>query len=219
MDHAGYFEQAQGGTLFLDELGELPPEAQVKVLRVLNDGKVRRLGEPKERPVDLRIIAATNRNLIEEVAGGRFRSDLFYRLAVAMLKLPPLREREGDLGLLLDGLLEQVNEELAGGLNYKKKKFSVNAKNLMLHHPWPGNAREMKNTLLRICVWCQGATIQAEDVERALLPGTSKDKDDILSRQLGGPSSCRKSLTLSLPSTFAKPLNKLAATRAKRPSC
>lgn len=215
MDHAGYFEQAQGGTLFLDELGELPPEAQVKVLRVLNDGKVRRLGEPKERPVDLRIIAATNRNLIEEVAGGRFRSDLFYRLAVAMLKLPPLREREGDLGLLLDGLLEQVNEELAGGLNYKKKKFSVNAKNLMLHHPWPGNAREMKNTLLRICVWCQGATIQAEDVERALLPGTSKDKDDILSRQLGGAFKLQEILDLVSTQYIRKALEQAGGNKSK----
>lgn len=184
-DYAGYFEQAQGGTLFLDEVGELPPDAQVKILRILDGCKVRRLGESVERPVDVRIITATNRNLIEEVAVGRFRSDLFYRLAVAMLKLPPLREREGDMGLLLDGLLEQVNVELAGGPNYKKKKFSIKAKNLMLRHPWPGNAREMKNTLSRICVWCQGAAIQAEDVERALLPSISQNKDDILSRSFG----------------------------------
>lgn len=184
-EHAGYFEQADGGTLFLDELGELPLEAQVKILRVLNDKKVRRLGEPKERPVDVRIIAATNRTLLQEVAEGRFRSDLFYRLAVAMLKLPPLREREGDLGLLADSMLGQVNRELASGPGYKEKKLSINAKNLMIRHAWPGNAREMFNTIMRICVWCQGTTIQAEDVQQALLPNASQKNDDILQRPLG----------------------------------
>lgn len=193
-DHAGYFEQAQGGTLFLDEVGELPPDAQVKILRILDSCKVRRLGESIERPVDIRIIAATNRNLIEEVAGGRFRSDLFYRLAVAMLKLPPLREREGDLGLLLDGLLELVNLELSKGTNYKKKKLSIDAKKLMLLHPWPGNAREMRNTLLRICVWCQGGTIRAEDVKLSLLPSLSISKGDILSRPLDANFKLQKIL-------------------------
>ena len=184
-EHGGYFEQADMGTLFLDELGELPMEAQVKILRVLNDGKVRRLGEPKERPVEVRIIAATNRNLLQEVAEGRFRADLFYRLAVAMLKLPPLREREGDLGLLAESMLMQVNKELAAGSGYVAKKFSINAKNLMIRHSWPGNAREMFNTIMRICVWCQGATVQEEDVLQALLPNTSQKNDDILLRPLG----------------------------------
>ncbi|PNU18525.1 AAA family ATPase [Geothermobacter hydrogeniphilus] len=184
-DHSGYFEQADGGTLFLDELGEMPLDAQVKILRVLTDGVVRRIGDPRERQVDVRIIAATNRDLLAEVAAGRFRADLFYRLAVAMLKLPPLREREGDIHLLLEHILGQVNRELGKEPGYKQKKFSINAKNLMKRHPWPGNAREMHNTILRICVWCQNEVIQEEDVRRALLPGITEDKDDILSRPLG----------------------------------
>lgn len=184
-DHAGYFEQAHQGTLFLDELGELPLEAQVKVLRVLNDGGVRRLGEPTERKVDVRIIAATNRNLFEDVATGRFRADLFYRLAVAVLKLPPLREREGDLHLLLEAMLRRVNADLGREADYRHKKFSINAKNLMTQHAWPGNAREMYNTILRICVWCQGEVIQAEDVRTALLPNTPQGNDDIMQKPLG----------------------------------
>jgi transcriptional regulator with PAS, ATPase and Fis domain len=185
-EHAGYFEQADGGTLFLDELGELPLDAQVKILRILNDGVVRRLAETKDRKVDIRILAATNRNLLQEVSEGNFRADLFYRLAVAMLKLPPLREREGDLGLLIDSMLGQVNKELADSPGYKNKKFSINAKNLMVRHTWPGNAREMLNTIMRICVWCQGGTIQVEDVQQSLLPSTSHAKDDILQKPLGG---------------------------------
>jgi len=184
-DHPGHFEQANGGTLFLDELGELPAAAQVKVLRVLNDGVVRRIGDTKERQVSVRIIAATNRNLLNEVAGERFRADLFYRLAVAILRLPPLREREGDIHLLLEHMLAEINEKLNKEPGYKKKKFSINAKNLMKRHAWPGNAREMYNAILRICVWCQEEVIQEEDVRLALLPSTSSTKDDILSRPLG----------------------------------
>ncbi|TYO99680.1 DNA-binding NtrC family response regulator [Geothermobacter ehrlichii] len=185
-EHPGYFEQADGGTLFLDEIGELPADAQVKILRVLNDGVVRRIGDAKDRQVNVRIIAATNRNLLTEVSQGRFRSDLFYRLAVAVLRLPPLREREGDIHLLLEHMLTQVNRELGKEPGYKQKKFSINAKNIMLRHTWPGNAREMYNTVLRICVWCQEEVIQEEDVRQALLPGTTEDKNDILSQPLGG---------------------------------
>lgn len=184
-DHLGYFEQANGGTLFLDELGELPLNAQVKILRVLNDGMVRRLNDQSERKVDVRVIGATNRDLIKEVAAGHFRADLFYRLAVAVLKLPPLKEREGDLHLLLERLLDQVNEMLAKEPGYENKKFSITAKNLMIRHDWPGNVRELHNTILRICVWCQGAVIQEEDVFQALLPAVSRDKEGVLDRSLG----------------------------------
>lgn len=184
-DHPGYFEQADGGTLFLDELGELPLNAQVKILRVLNDGMVRRLNDQSERKVDVRVIGATNRDLIKEVAAGHLRADLFYRLAVAVLKLPPLREREGDLHLLLERLLDQVNEMLAKEPGYEHKKFSISAKNIMVRHDWPGNVRELHNTIMRICVWCQGDVIMEEDVYRALLPAVSQENDDILRRPLG----------------------------------
>lgn len=183
-DRAGYFEAANGGTLFLDELGELPLDAQVKVLRVLNDGQVVRLGENSGRSVDVRIIAATNRELLQEVAAGRFRADLFYRLAVAMLKLPPLRERQGDLGLLMESMLAEVNAELSAGRSYEGKSLSVPAKNLMLQHPWPGNARELFNTIMRICVWCPGKKIEEDDVRQALLPSQPSGAGDILLRPL-----------------------------------
>lgn len=184
-DYPGYFEQADGGTLFLDEIGELPLDAQVKILRVLNDGKVRRLNGSVEKEVSVRIIAATNCDLSDEVVEGRFRADLFYRLAVAMLTLPPLKDREGDINLLLESILSQVNEKLANELDYKNKKFSIGARNVMAWHPWPGNVREMFNTIMRICVWCQGATIQEEDAIEALLPNLTKQNDDILQKPLG----------------------------------
>lgn len=181
----GYFEMASGGTLFLDELGELPPDAQVKILRVLNDNRVRRVGDKVERDVDVRIVSATNCDLLTEVAEGRFRSDLFYRLAVAMLKLPPLRERKGDLGLLVDRFLVQVNQSLKGRGHYEDKMFSTNAKKLILQHAWPGNARELHNTIMRICVWSPEKVIQENDVRQALLLSHTQSKDDILNRPLG----------------------------------
>lgn len=184
-DRAGYFEMANNGTLFLDELGELSADAQVKILRVLNDGKLRRVGESIERNANFRIISATNRNLMTEVAAGRFRSDLFYRLAVAMLKLPPLRERQGDLGLLIYNLLDQVNKTMSKEGNYVSKTFSSNAKNLMLRHSWPGNARELLNTITRICVWCPEKNISEEDVRQALLPVATTESDDLLNRPMG----------------------------------
>jgi transcriptional regulator with PAS, ATPase and Fis domain len=184
-EKAGYFEMANNGTLFLDELGELDVDSQVKILRVLNDGKVRRVGDTVERKVNVRIISATNRNLITEVAAGRFRSDLFYRLAVAILKLPPIRERQGDLGLLIDSILNEVNKEMDSEGNYVSKTFSSKARNLMLRHRWLGNARELKNTITRICVWCPEKNIGEVDVQNALLPINTTENDELLNRPLG----------------------------------
>jgi transcriptional regulator with GAF, ATPase, and Fis domain len=166
----GYFEDADGGTLFLDEIGELPLNAQVKLLRVLQENEVTRVGATRARKIDVRIIAATNRDLMREVAAGRFREDLFFRIAVLLLKAPPLREREGDLGPLIDGLLARVNETSAGEPGFREKKLSPSARNLLLHHAWPGNVRELQNTLQRAAVWSEGETIGAEDINEALLP-------------------------------------------------
>lgn len=183
-DHKGHFEEADGGTIFLDEIGELPKDIQVRLLRVLQEKEVVRLGESKPRKVDVRIVAATNRNLIEEVGAGRFREDLFYRLAVAYLKLPPLRERTGDLGLLIDHSLELINQENEAQPGYKHKKISAGARNLILNHHWPGNIRELQNTLRRAMVWTDRETLTRQDIEEALLPPFGKRDEDILNRPL-----------------------------------
>ena len=159
----GRFELANGGTLFLDEIGELPKDIQVKLLRVLEGGQIDRLGASKPISVDVRIVAATNRTLSEEVREGRFREDLFYRIAVAYLKLPPLRDRPGDLGLLIDHLIEQINEESKEQPGYRRKKISAGAKNLILNHPWPGNIRELQNTLRRAMVWTDGEILKKQE--------------------------------------------------------
>jgi transcriptional regulator with PAS, ATPase and Fis domain len=169
----GHFEAADGGTLFLDELGELPRPAQVKLLRTIQEGEVVRLGSSKSTKLDVRIVAATNRTLTDEIASGRFREDLFYRLAVAVLKIPPLRERAGDLGVLIDHLLGQVNREARAEPGFKEKKLSAGARNLLLSHPWPGNVRELLNTLRRAALWSDGAVIASEDVREALLPAAT----------------------------------------------
>ena len=181
----GYFEAADGGSLFLDEVGELSMLAQVKFLRILQDGKVLAVGSRSHRDVDVRIIAATNRSLAGEVAEGRFREDLFYRLAVADLKLPALREREGDLGLLVERLLEQVNGEHANQPGFEPKKISPGARNLLMAHPWPGNVRELLNTLHRAALWTSGPIIQTEDLREALLPAVNPVDEKILERPLG----------------------------------
>ena len=182
----GYFEAAGGGTLFLDELGELPGPAQVKLLRAIQEGEVIRLGATKPLKVDVRIIAATNRTLTEEISAGRFREDLFYRLAVAVLKIPPLRERTGDLGVLIDHLLGQVNREAATEPGFKEKKLSAGARNLLYSHAWPGNVRELLNTLRRAAIWSDGPSISSEDVREALLPAATSPRQNVLGRPLGG---------------------------------
>ena len=192
---AGYFEAADGGTLFLDEVGELPPPAQVKLLRILQEGEVLRVGSTTPLKVDVRIIAATNRTLTEEITAGRFREDLFYRLAVATLLLPPLRDRKGDLSLLLDRLLKQVNDDLAQEQGYEHKKLSPNARNILISYPWPGNVRELMNTLHRAAIWTSGPTIRSEDVREALLPAIGQEESKILDRPLGDG--------LSLPNLLA----------------
>ncbi len=181
----GYFEAANTGTLFLDEIGELSILAQSKILRVLQEKVITRLGATQPIKFDVRIIAATNRNLIDEVAAGRFRPDLFYRIAVAVLKLPPLRERSGDISLLIDRLLDQINKESIEEPGYKHKKISANAKNLMLQHAWPGNVRELQNTLRRAAIWSVDPTIDTQDISEAMLPMIHTNNDKLLERPLG----------------------------------
>jgi DNA-binding NtrC family response regulator len=180
----GYFEAANKGTLFLDEIGELPLAAQVKLLRALQEKEVTRLGASIPVPFDVRVIAATNRDLIKEIAQGRFRPDLFYRIAVAVLKLPPLKDRTGDIGLLIDRILDQINEESVSEPGYKYKKISAAAKNLMIQHSWPGNVRELQNMLTRAAIWSPGTTIDLEDIQDAMLPMAQPGDDGLLGKPL-----------------------------------
>ncbi len=181
----GHFLEADGGSLFLDEVGELPKPAQVKLLRVLQEGEVLPVGSSRSRNVDVRMIAATNRSILSEVADGTFREDLFHRLAVAILRLPPLRERSADLPLLIDHLLTLVNREGREQPGFVEKKLSAGARNLLLAHPWPGNVRELQNTLSRASIWTPDATLKAEDIRDALLPPTRGIEDGVLGKPLG----------------------------------
>jgi transcriptional regulator with PAS, ATPase and Fis domain len=185
-ERKGHFEAADKGTLFLDEIGELPKGMQVKLLRVIQEGEVKRLGATKVRNVDVRIITATNRNLMDEVASGSFREDLFYRLAVAVIKLPPLRERSGDIGLLIDKILDRINVENDRLSGLPHKYISAAAKNILLRHPWPGNIRELQNTLTRAMVWSVDESLSDDDIIEALLPLSSSrgSMDTILDRPL-----------------------------------
>ncbi len=180
----GYFEVADTGTLFLDEIGELPVSMQVKLLRALQEGEVKPVGATIAKKVDVRIIAATNKDLLKETSIGNFREDLFYRLAVAVLKLPPLREREGDLSLLIDTFMDRINRESKTGRPKNHKIISASAKNLLLQHPWPGNIREMINTLTRATIWSIGDVIQEIDIRESLLPvmTTQNSFDSILNK-------------------------------------
>ncbi|MEZ4447336.1 MAG: sigma-54 dependent transcriptional regulator [Polyangiaceae bacterium] len=193
-DHLGVFRQAHKGTVFLDEIGELQLSVQAKLLRALAVGKVRPVGETTEQAVDVRIIAATHRTLVDEVAAGRFRADLHFRLAVAILKLPALRDRGVDRRLLFDRLLSQVNDRLTEDYDgYTPKKLSPGAKKVLLAHPWPGNIRELLNTLTRAALWAGDDTITKREMEAELFrfgPGS----DNMLERSLGGDFDIQKLL-------------------------
>jgi DNA-binding NtrC family response regulator len=181
---AGYFEAADGGTLFLDEIGELPLASQVRLLRVLQEREVTRVGATKPKAIDLRVIAASNRVLPEEIRAGRFREDLFHRLAVGVLLLPPLRQREGDVSLLIDTLLANINTEAAAQPDYEHKNLDVAARNLLFQQPWPGNVRELHNTLLRASIWASGDSITRQDVAESLALTVAPEHETVLGRSL-----------------------------------
>jgi len=184
-DRVGCFEAADGGTLFLDEVSELPLQAQVKLLRVLQEGELTRVGATKSLKVDVRIVAASNKDLAKAAADGRFREDLFYRLAVLVLKVPPLRERRGDLDALVEGLLARINRQSADEPGFSEKKIAGKAKTLLGQQPWAGNVRELENTLRRAAVWSDGDEITEQDIRDALLPvATGAASDEILNRSL-----------------------------------
>ena len=155
----GAFELADKGTIFLDEIGELPLDMQVKLLRVLQERQIQRVGGTRSIPVDIRVIAATNRDLSEMVRSKAFREDLFYRLNVVPITIPPLRERPGDVLPFLHCFLEELNKKY--GFH---KEFSTSALQAMERYPWPGNVRELKNVIERVVILSDSNLILASDL-------------------------------------------------------
>jgi len=166
-DHRGLFEEASGGTLFLDEIGDLPTGLQAKLLRVLQDGQVRRVGDRAERRVDVRVVAATARELEADVAEGRFREDLYYRINVVAIRLTPLAERPEDLAPLIDNLLARH----CARLGRSAPQLEPEALRTLLDHSWPGNVRELSNALERALVIAREGVIRRADLPPAVLGG------------------------------------------------
>ncbi|MCK7508445.1 MAG: sigma-54 dependent transcriptional regulator [Desulfobacterales bacterium] len=157
---AGRFEQAHGGTVFLDEIGEISQTAQIKLLRVLQSQKFERIGGEQTLAVDVRILAATNKNLLEQVKAGQFREDLFYRLNVIPIQLPPLRDRQNDIPLLARHFLRMFAERQKKDI----REFSSEAMRIILNYRWPGNVRELENTIEHAVVLAKGKAVEAVDL-------------------------------------------------------
>ena len=163
-DRTGKFEAADGGTLFLDEVGDMSSAAQAKVLRVLQEGIVTPIGSTKSTKVDVRVIAATNKRLEDEIAAGRFREDLLYRLNVLPIEVPPLRARREDIAQLA----EHFATQLAASPGLTPRRFSAGALERLRRHTWPGNVRELRNTVERVLILAPGPEITEQDVARLL---------------------------------------------------
>ena len=164
-DQVGLFEAAHGGTLFLDEIGDVPLDVQVAMLRVLEEREVTRVGDTKPRKIDVRVLAATHRNLVQEVAAGRFRNDLFYRIRVARISVPSLRERLEDIPLLANSFL--LNAQVRA--NKRIEGIDPVAMQVLLSHHWPGNVRELKNAIDISAINCETQMIRVEDLPQELV--------------------------------------------------
>ena len=159
----GKFEQAEGGTLFLDEIGDMSLAAQAKVLRALQENKITRVGGDKDITVSVRVVAATNKNLKEEIVGGRFREDLYHRLGVILIAVPALSNRKEDIPLLVEKFLTDISEEYGS----KKKEVESKAIKMLEAHPWTGNIRELRNVIERLVIMA-GDVIRPEDIKKYL---------------------------------------------------
>jgi len=164
----GKFEQAQGGTLFLDEIGDMSPSAQAKVLRALQENRISRVGSEKDVSIDVRVLAATNRDLRAEIAAGRFREDLYHRIAVILIQAPGLNDRREDIPLLIDHFVENICEEQ--GL--APKTFSADAIAMLQQLNWTGNIRELRNVVERLRI-LGDKPISVQNVEQYVLPGAA----------------------------------------------
>ncbi len=177
----GCFELANTGTIFLDEIAEMPPMLQAKLLRVLEDRKVRRLGSPKEVPVDVRVLAATNKDPLEAVRRGELREDLLYRLNVIHIKLPPLRERREDIPLLAEFMIK----ELSNRHNRPARLIAPEVLELFTRHPWQGNVRELRNIIEHAVIVCDGQRIEKQHISAQMFEGLNVRNQDTITFPVG----------------------------------
>jgi transcriptional regulator with PAS, ATPase and Fis domain len=185
LDKEGIFEQADGGTLFLDEVGELSQDAQVKLLRVLQEGEVTRVGDDKVKNVDVRIIGATHRDLTNMMVSGEFREDLFYRLAVGIINIPSLRERTEDIAQLVEEFTNVINKVGEKQLEYKSKIISDSAIKFIQNQAWPGNIRELWNTLNRLFITSDKTVLEIADIQEATISREFNNNEKHVSMSYG----------------------------------
>ena len=190
----GLFEEADGGTLFLDEIGELPGQLQVKLLRVLQDGEIRRIGESRPIQIDVRIVAATVKDLPKEVSEGRFREDLFYRLNVLPLHIPPLRERKEDIPLLIRHFIGKYNQ----AMNKSVTSVDHKAMETLMSYKWLGNVRELENTIERAIVLSEKNNIESENLPVEIQDFKGEFQPETLSEEEYSIKKASKSLEISL---------------------
>ena len=204
-DKKGLFAEAHQGTLFLDEIGELPLSLQVKLLRVLQEGSMRPVGATRDQEVDVRVIAATVRDLQREVQEGRFREDLYYRLNVLQINVPPLRDRRDDIMLLVEHFIERNN----GRLGTQIRDLDQRARKLLLDYPWPGNVRELENTIERAVVLAEGDTLTVAD-----LPERMREPADPVAASLAnGELSIKKTARFMEETLIRRALEKTGGNR------
>jgi two-component system, NtrC family, response regulator AtoC len=207
VDRKGLFEEADNGTLFLDEIGELQLGLQVKLLRVLQEETIRRLGDTKDLHINVRIVAATHRDLQAEIKSGRFREDLFYRLNVLPIHVPPLRERREDIALLVDHFMTRNNARLGTQV----RGLDNEARRLLFEYTWPGNVRELENTIERAMVLAEGDQIVASD-----LPERVRESQDPVQMQLqSGELSVKKTTRVIEEVLIRRALQKTKGNRTR----
>jgi two-component system response regulator AtoC len=206
-DRKGLFEEATTGTLFLDEIGELPLGLQVKLLRVLEDEKIRRVGESRDIKVDVRIIAATHRDLQTETKAGRFREDLYYRLNVLPIHVPPLRDRRDDIPLLIDHFITRNNARLGTSI----RGLDNECRRLLYEYSWPGNVRELENTIERAMVLAEGDQLVATDLAERI----REARDPVQLQLQSGELSVKKTMRIIEEILIRRALQKTKGNRTR----